>query len=293
MDETIVFFIMTNKGYFVLNQYLKDFNAKNIEFVVIGKDNHLTKDYSFEIEELCKLNHILYYYNKDKFYIKSSYSIAISWRWMIRSQNKLIVLHDSLLPKYRGFGPLVNALIIGEETIGVTALFANEEYDRGNIISQSSVNIDYPMKISEAIATINPLYYHVLKDILVNIFNHHDIISVPQNEELASYSLWRDEDDYMINWNDDSTHIKRFIDAVGNPYSGASGILDNYKVRINNAEIFEDVPIETRCPGKVIFIKNGEPIVVCGKGLLRITDITDDQTKKNLIPFTKIRVRFK
>ena len=49
------------------------------------------------------------------------------------------------MPKYRGFAPLVNSLVNGEKIIGVTALFASEEYDNGDIIMQSSVDITYPI----------------------------------------------------------------------------------------------------------------------------------------------------
>ena len=48
--------------------------------------------------------------------------IAAGWRWLLPSTEKLIVLHDSLLPRYRGFNPLVSQLIDKEERLGVTAV---------------------------------------------------------------------------------------------------------------------------------------------------------------------------
>jgi methionyl-tRNA formyltransferase len=54
-------------------------------------------------------------------------------------------MHDSLLPKYRGFAPLPNALINGEREVGVTALFASEEYDMGDIVCQRRLAVEYPM----------------------------------------------------------------------------------------------------------------------------------------------------
>ena len=45
---------------------------------------------------------------------------------MIKNSENLIVFHDSLLPKYRGFAPLVSQLINGEEYLGVTAIFTND-----------------------------------------------------------------------------------------------------------------------------------------------------------------------
>ena len=60
---------------------------------------------------------------------------------MIRDKSKLIVFHDSVLPKLRGFNPLVTSLINGYEEIGVTVLYGTEDFDRGEIILQKKVNI--------------------------------------------------------------------------------------------------------------------------------------------------------
>ena len=67
---------------------------------------------------------------------------------------------------------------------------------------------------------------------------------------------------------------------------------DEGLVRILEAEIVKDVVIENRTPGKVIFIENSQPIVVCGQGLLKIQKLMDDKENKSLIPLSKFRSRF-
>ena len=67
--------------------------------------------------------------------------------------------------------------------------------------------------------------------------------SKPQEEEKATYSLWRNEDDYLIDWNNTSKQIKRFIDAVGSPYKSASSYINNKKVRIIAANEYPDKTI--------------------------------------------------
>ncbi|MMZ71732.1 hypothetical protein D1872_352860 [compost metagenome] len=57
--------------------------------------------------------------------------------------------------------------------------------------------------------------------------------------------------------------------------------------------VVDDVKIEIRTPGKIIFFEDGFPIVVCGKGLLKILSIRDDKSQKELLPLKKFRVRFK
>jgi methionyl-tRNA formyltransferase len=293
MNSKVSLFLMTQKGYYVLQKFIADFGILRLDCVIIGRDSHINNDYYNEIVKLCEENNIKYYNRLSKYHLQSKYAISISWKWIIKSKARLIVLHDSLLPKYRGFAPVVNSLINNEKKVGVTAIFASNEYDKGEIIAQKSKHISYPITIKETITLLLPIYYEVVKDVITKIVNNISIQSIPQNENLASYSLWRDENDYEINWFEKSSYIRRFIDAVGDPYSGASSYLDGRKIRILVAQEELDVNIENRIPGKVIFLNRGTPVVVCGEGLLRIEKMIDDETRMDLIPMTKLRVRFR
>ena len=72
----------------------------------------------------------------------------------IKSNNTLIVIHDSILPTYRGYLPLVSQLIDGQKEIGVTAILANENFDEGDIVHISKTKINYPITINDAIIWI-------------------------------------------------------------------------------------------------------------------------------------------
>jgi len=293
MKNSIAFYLMTFKGLWILKEVINKFDPSIIEVVIVSRDNNIQNDYYNEINLLCQ-NHQIPVYDKNyKYQIKSEYIFAISWRWLINTNNKLIVLHDSLLPKYRGFAPLVNNLIHKEPTIGVTAIFAAENYDCGDIILQKQIKIDYPIKIQNAIDLITPLYLQLVVSITKKILSGKKITGRKQNDSNATYSLWRDESDYFIDWNQTSEDIKRFIDSVGYPYAGASSHLDNQIVRIIDATLINDLKIVNRDVGKIIFFDNKRPVIVCKKGLLRIDNITDNETKKDILPLIKIRTRFK
>ncbi|WP_286748580.1 formyltransferase family protein [Marinobacter sp. UBA2688] len=241
----------------------------------------MLQDYFIEVEKFCSIKGIPFYERNVVPPARASeanYSFAIGWKWMIRGGRNLIVFHDSLLPKYRGFAPLVNMLINGEPAIGVTALLANEEYDRGNILAQESRNISYPIRIERAIDHLLPLYAKLVKAIAGQILKGCELASYEQNEREATYSMWRDENDYLIDWSLDSAAVKRFIDSVGYPYKGASALLNGAHARILDAEVVGDVVVEdrTRHLGKIIFFANQCPVVVCGTGLLKLCLITAD-----------------
>jgi methionyl-tRNA formyltransferase len=282
---------MTKKGYEVLKGFLDTFSSDNVSFVVGDRDRTLNNDFYNEIRELCIENAIPFINRKKDLKKKCNYKFAVSWRYLIDDEKNLIVLHDSLLPKYRGFAPLLNALINGEKEIGVTAIFAGKDYDSGNIINSKSLEIKYPIKINEAINRIIPLYKQLVNEIAEELINGGSLISNSQKETEATYSLWRDYNDFRIDWKNDSNSIIRFIDALGKPYSGATTFCGDQLIRIFHAENFQEKIIENRFPGKIIFIKNGLPIVVCGKGLLKLKDLRDENGK-SLLPFNRLKVKF-
>lgn len=287
---------MTKKGFLVLKNLLKSNYAPHLAFVVGALDRNVRNDYNAEIQELCTEYGIPYYDKHESGYkdVQVEYFLAISWRWLIKTANStsLIVLHDSLLPRYRGFSPLVNCLINGEKEIGVTALFAEKEYDKGPIIGQSKINVEYPIKIATAIDLISNCYVDLVLDIFSKINSNTIISAEPQDESLATYSLWRDEEDYKIDWSKSSKEIVRFIDAVGNPYLGASTFVGKRKVRIFKSIEIPDIIIENRSPGKVIFMQEGNPVVVCGEGLLKIEHAIFDDDHEPLLPLKTFRIKF-
>lgn len=257
--RSITLYLATKKGLEVLRAVIAKGYGQEVE-VVIGHDSAVVKDYSEDIAALCGNNQI-------PVVTKASggLSIAVSWRRLLDIQN-LIVLHDSLLPKYRGFNPLVTALINGDTVIGVTAIWASERYDEGELVAQEEIEISYPITIAEAIDKISQCYTRLILGIFGAIRNDHPLPRIKQNEDKATYSLWRDEKDYEIDWTQDAARIKRFIDATGFPYAGAT----SSGHRVTAAVEVSDVDISIRDCGKIIFL-DAQPTIVCGRGLLRVT----------------------
>jgi methionyl-tRNA formyltransferase len=287
--------IMTYKGLAVLKSLIMNNLNMYIDKVIVGIDNTVINDYSKNIISLCVSNDITYLLRKNQLTFSAKYILAISWKWMLNTKGpEVIIIHDSLLPKYRGFAPLVNQLLDNKKEIGITALFATTEYDRGNIIAQKKIVIDYPIKIQKAIEYISNLYGDLAVELITTIAKNEKLKGIPQNEEIATYSLWRDDKDYNIDWRKSSSFICRFIDAVGFPYNGATTFSGNKKIKINSASIIDDVKIHNRKKqiGKIIFIQSEKPIVICGSGLIRIDDAEYVDSNKNILPLRKFRIRF-
>lgn len=289
----LTLFLLNKKGYSVLQGLIEKLGPESIRLVVTAQDPGVQNDYSKEIENLCR-SHDISVLDRKKFFSGSElgFCFAVGWKWLIKPYDQLVVFHDSLLPRLRGFNPLVTALINGHPSIGVTALWATEEYDQGKILLQKAVKVRHPLKIQTAIDLVIPLYVDMACRIGQKLVSGQKLTSKNQIHSKATFSLWRDELDYKINWSLPAKEIERFILAVGEPYAGALSHLNQTQVRILDCKLEKDLKIENRVPGKVFAITEGCPVVVCGKGLLRLTHVVDAVTGQSVLPLTQLKSRF-
>lgn len=294
-NNKVCFFLLGSKGLHVLEQFIGHYGNNAISLVIAARDIAIANDFYDEIKQLCSSNGIGFADRKDlkEEMIDTEYSFAISWRWLIHSTHtKLIVLHDSLLPAYRGYAPLVSMLENAETELGVTALYADVEYDMGNILFQSRVSITYPIRIKEAIDILHPCYWECVRNVYQDILEEKDMKGAAQDKSSGSYSMWRDESDYFIDWSASAESILRFIHATGYPYKGAATMMEDKKIRVLDAEVMEDVTIENRKPGKIIFSKDNYPVVACGKGLLKILNAISESDNMPVLPLNRFRIKF-
>lgn len=217
-------------------------------------------------------------------------TFLVGWQHLVpAAPPSTIVFHDSLLPRYRGFAPTVTALIKGDREIGVTALSPTETADAGHIIAQRALAISYPIKIETALKQQADLMVEIAVDI-VEQWRRGALSSTPQREDMATFSIWRDDADYEIDWSSDSGAIERFVNAVGHPYAGARTTAGRAgSIRVTDVTSLPDMPFEIREAGKIWRLDSGRPIVICGAGMLRIDNCRREDGSEFV--FDRLRTR--
>ncbi len=295
--QSVVLFLLGQKGYQVLNAAVHGGIKHQIRYVVVGKDHQVHDDFSDQIHSLCERHGVVHCERTEfpQFQLACEEYVvfAAGWRWLIKVPfGQIIVFHDSLLPKYRGFNPLVTALLRKDSEVGVTAIIANRDFDRGDVVGSRTVAIQYPVRIADAIQSVGELYRDLAESLFGTLLEKQSLEGTPQDESCASYSVWRDEEDYRIDWSLPAETVAHFINCVSYPYKGASSLCDGELIRILDAEVKSDVEIANRDVGKVLFVDEQKPVIICGSGLLRIMAATDDEGR-DVLPFKKFRSRLR
>lgn len=258
-------YLMTEKGLAVLEAAVR--TQVPLAHVTTAPATGMADDSHEQIEALAKSSGIPTFLRAHPPEFTGDWSIAAGWRWMLGVPN-LVVLHDSLLPRYRGHSPLITALLNGDPTVGVTAFMAADEPDTGPIVAQRSIPISHPTTMRATLDRITQLYGELAAQVLPEI---PDVRYTAQDHSAATYSIWRDEDDYRIDWTQDDRSIVRLVGACSDPFPGAWTTGGAWaELRITDAVVEPDVRFEQRHPGKVAFIRDGCPVVVCGTGMVRV-----------------------
>lgn len=201
---------------------------------------------------------------------EAEWAMLVGWQYRVAlPHDRLIVIHDSLLPRYRGFAPTATALINGDGELGVTAIRPVDEIDAGPILGQRRWTVEYPIKARDALERQAASTADLIAGLLGRI-ESGGLEPVEQNPAEATYSLWRDSQDYTIDWRRSADEIRRTVDALGYPFEGARTRVDGEEVIVDEVCQVDDRYFERRDIGKIWMLGAEGPVVVCGSGCLRI-----------------------
>ncbi|MEV0219637.1 methionyl-tRNA formyltransferase [Streptomyces sp. NPDC050704] len=190
--------------------------------------------------------------------------VANNWRTVLPPEvfdlppHGTLNVHDSLLPAYAGFSPLIWALINGEREVGVTAHRMNAELDAGDVLLQRAV----PVGPTD---TVTDLFHRTVDLIAPVVTESLDLIAAgrarwtPQDRSRASFFHKRSLEDSRIDWTWPAEDIERLVRAQCDPYPNAFTHHRGERLRIVEAAVSGACYGGT--PGR-IFIREGDGVVI-------------------------------
>lgn len=190
--------------------------------------------------------------------------VANNWRTWIPPEiynlpvHGTLNIHDSLLPAYAGFSPLIWALINGEPEVGVTAHLMDEELDAGDIVVQRSVPVGPTDTSTDLFHRTVDLIAPVTTEALGLIASGRTEFT-PQDRSRASFFHKRAEEDIRIDWNWPAEDLERLIRAQSAPYPSAFTFHKGQRLEVLSSVVSQGRYGGT--PGR-IFYREGEGVVI-------------------------------
>jgi methionyl-tRNA formyltransferase len=169
-------------------------------------------------------------------------------------------IHASLLPRWRGAGPIQAAILAGDAESGITIMRMEEGLDTGPMLLRAAVPIGprtTTPELHDSLAALGgPLVLRALAE---------NPAPVPQPEDGVTYAPKLGKEDGRLDWSQDAAALDRRVRAL-NPWPGTFFRHGEDVVRLLAAEP-EEGP-SGAAPGTVL---DETPRIACGQGVLRLT----------------------
>ena len=185
-------------------------------------------------------------------------------------------LHASLLPKYRGAGPIQWALMNGDKKSGVTIFQIKPKVDTGDILMQKEVDI---FNEDNMLSLGNRLCEHganMMIEVLNTIEEEGQVSGIRQNPKLATPAPKIRKNMTRINWSWTSQKIHNWVRGLS-PFPGMSTNYKGKRLRVFKTSIQSGIKLN---PGTIVEAEGDRLIIATAEGGLRIHELQLEGKKR-------------
>ena len=104
----------------------------------------------------------------------AGYMRVISPYFLNKYSKPIVNLHPSLLPAYKGKDAIKQAFEAGEQMMGISVHYVNEELDGGVVIAQTSLQRDSQESLDEITSRIHGLEHELFPRIVYQLLTKED-----------------------------------------------------------------------------------------------------------------------
>ena len=184
-------------------------------------------------------------------------------------------VHGSLLPKYRGAGPIQWAVLNDEKTTGITTMLMGEGIDTGDMLLQSETLIGENETAAELFDRLSLMGADLLIETLKKLENG-EVTPIKQDESKATHAPMLTKEMCGIDFNNNVRKIHKQICGLSD-WPCATTLLNGKRLKVYKSEIVADKQTNFAA-GTIIDEKNFS--VACNGGVIRFTEIQAEGSKR-------------
>jgi methionyl-tRNA formyltransferase len=188
----------------------------------------------------------------------------------------IINVHGSLLPRYRGAGPIQWAILNGETRTGVTTMRIDAGLDTGDMLLQAETAIGPDETAIELGQRLAAMGADLLVETLAGLAAGR-IVPEKQDNAQATYARLLKKEDGRIDWGRDARSIHNQVRGL-QPWPGASTGFRGQTLHIWKSRLWSGTMPPSSAAGTLVSLK--PPVVSCGGGGLELVEVQLEGRKR-------------
>ena len=189
-----------------------------------------------------------------------AYGLILPPEFLAAPRYGCLNIHASLLPRWRGAGPIQAAILAGDAETGVTIMRMDQGLDTGAMLLREAVPIGATTTAADLHDALSMIGARLVLRALVQ-----DPPPVPQPAAGATYAPKLTRADARIDWTMDAMAIERRARAF-DPWPGTFTLLEGTMLKVLRAAVAEG-------DGEPGVVLDDRLTVGCGRGALRLTRV--------------------
>lgn len=185
-------------------------------------------------------------------------------------------IHASLLPKYRGAGPIQWVILDGEKETGVTIMQMDKGLDTGDMLLSCRVPIDE----KETGDTLHDKLAQAGAELIVEALpkiEAGEVTPLKQNDAESCYAKMLQKSMGRIDWSKQSEEIERLVRGL-NSWPSAYTSYHGKTLKVWASDV--SYKQADGAPGEVIAVEKDAVYVKTGNGSLKITEVQLEGKKR-------------
>lgn len=182
-------------------------------------------------------------------------------------------VHGSLLPKYRGAGPIQWSVIEGEAVTGVTTMYMGEGMDTGDMILKEEIPIGEEETAGELYDRLCVLGAECLEKTVRLFESGEPVPREVQDDTLATHAPMLDKDIAKLDFTKSAAALHNLIRGI-NPWPIAHTVFRGKLLKVYRARAVQG----SGAPGEII--DGHRMLVACGEGALELLEVQAEGAKR-------------
>lgn len=209
-------------------------------------------------------------------------AISMNWLTLVGAEARacfphgVFNAHPGDLPRYRGNACPNWAILAGESHVGLCIHQMVDALDAGPVALRDRFALHAETDVEDVYAWLRIRVPELFAELVARVAaGTLQLSEQPADPSLALRCYPRRPEDSRIAWSRPALDVHRLVRASTRPMQGAFTLLEGrQRVQVWRAAIVEGGEPFLAVPGQVCRQQDGDPVIACGEGMLRLLEVT-------------------
>jgi methionyl-tRNA formyltransferase len=205
---------------------------------------------------------------------RAEVAIVVAFGQILRDEflalfpRKIVNVHGSLLPRWRGAAPIQRAIMAGDPETGVSLQIVVRALDAGDVLGYRKIPLTEDVDAVQAYESLKILAVDLLKVDLMD-YLRGNLSPIPQDPALVTHAAKIDKAEARIDWKKSAPTVVNLIRGLAmGPHAFTKR--GEASLKIHKAQLCSK---DHGQPGQVVHVDGSSFRVACGEGAVEVMEV--------------------